>query len=169
MQGLESRVAFKANETPDFLSLSKEIYWVDGKKQKDHLLRRCTRWNGLFSAATNAYGETYKAVWKASKGVAHENDLPAAKTSGVTLSVNNDNTNIAFTISRPEDAPADMRAFHVVAQMQQQTICTARINMNTKTTVTAPIPAADLPDGIVQITLFTEARQPVAERIVFFL
>lgn len=165
VQGLESRVAFKATDDAGFpIAIKGDI--VDSKKQKITSFDDAHDGMGYFLLRPMP-GETYKAVWKDSKGVAHENDLPTAKTSGVTLSVNNDNTNIAFTISRPEDAPADMRAFHVVAQMQQQTIYMARINMNTKTTVTAPIPATDLPDGIVQITLFTEARQPVAERIVF--
>lgn len=165
VQGLESKVAFKAVDDLGFpIPVKGDI--IDSKKQK--IVSFSDMHDGMgFFMLNPSPGEQYKAVWKDSKGMNHETVLPAAKPSGVILSVNNTGTDLMFTLTRSEDIPAEARVFQIVAQVQQQPVYIARINMTNKTNVSAPIPGADLPDGIVQVTLFNSNQQPLAERIVF--
>jgi hypothetical protein len=93
--------------------------------------------------------------------------LPVAKAQGVLLSLGNVGDKISYNLLRSDDLPADQRSFEVVGQMQQQTVYMARINLASKTWVSAPIPSENLPDGIMQVTLFTASGQPLAERIIF--
>jgi hypothetical protein len=164
VQGLESRVAFKATDDQGFpVSVKGDI--VDSKGQKIVSFADVHDGMGSFGLLPAA-GEKYKAVWKDRKGTTRETELPQVKEMGVVLSVNNMNNTISYTLERSENIPANLRSFQVVAQMQQQTVYMARINMATRNKITAPLPAENLPDGIVQITIFNESGQPLAERII---
>lgn len=121
---------------------------------------------GFFSIAATE-GVTYKAVWKDPKGIQHETILPNAKSRTAALSIIQESGQALYTIIRPGNAPEELQQYTVLAQMQQQTVYAARINLTMKTTVTAPIPTDSLPDGIMQVTLFNKLQEPVAERIVF--
>lgn len=165
VEGLESRVAFKGVDDQGFpISVKGDI--VDSKKQKVASFTSLHDGMGHF-AISPAANEKYKAVWKDPKGVSHETDLPAAKKSGVVLSVINNGNEISYGIARSENLPADQRAFQVVAHMHQVPVYVARVNMSTRAKVMAPIALTDVPDGIMQVTLFTDKGQPLAERIVF--
>jgi hypothetical protein len=165
IETVETRVAFKATDDQGFpIKVKGDI--VDSKGQKVVSFNDMHDGMGFFPLLPAA-GEKYKAVWKDSKNQSRETPLPAAKPAGVILNVTNTSNNISFTLSRSENLPADQRAFKVMAHMQQQMVYMARINLSAKTKVTAPIPAEQLPDGIMQVTLFNEQGQPLAERIVF--
>jgi hypothetical protein len=165
VQGLESRIAFKATDDQGFpVSIKGDI--VDSKGQKLVSFSSVHDGMGFFSLKPVA-GEKYKALWKDRKGAQQEAVLPEAKESGIVLQVNNVNNAVSYTISRTENIPANLRSFHIVAQMQQQTVYMARIHLATRDRITAPIASENLPDGIVQLTVFTEAGQALAERIIF--
>lgn len=165
VQGLESRVAFKATDDQGFPVTAKGDI-LDSKGQKITSFSDVHDGMGFFSIRPAA-GEKYKAKWKDSKGVTHETPIPAAKETGVVIGVSNIANDITYTLNRTEDIPAEARAFQVIAQMQQQTVYMARINLTVKNMVKAPIPTEGLPDGIMQVTLFTSDGKPIAERIVF--
>ncbi len=93
--------------------------------------------------------------------------MPEVKEKGVLLRVNNSSNNVSYTLHRSADVPANYKTLHVVAQMQQQPVYIARINLTTKESVTASINIDNIPDGIMQVTIFTEDMHPIAERIVF--
>jgi hypothetical protein len=165
IENVETRVAFKATDDQGFpIKIKGDI--VDSKGQKVSSFVDTHDGMGFFPL-TPANGSTYKAVWKDSKGQQRETPLPPAKPAGVVLNVTNLGNNITYSLSRSENVPDDQRVFKVVAQMQQQMVYMARINLTTKNKVIAPIPADQLPDGIMQVTLFTDKGQAVAERIVF--
>jgi hypothetical protein len=165
VQGIESRVAFKAVDDQGFpIPVKGDI--IDSKQQKIASFSDMHDGMGFFPLLPLA-GETYKASWKDKKGVQHETALPAAKDNGIVLTVDNTGNNISYTISRSETLPPDQRVFQVVAHVQQTTVYGARINLSARSRVTAPIPTEELPDGIVHITLFSETNRPLAERIVF--
>jgi hypothetical protein len=165
VESVETRVAFKATDEQGFpIKVKGDI--VDSKGQKMVSFSDMHDGMGFFQFLPAA-GEKYKAVWKDSKNQARETPLPAAKPAGVILNVTNASNSISFTLSRSENVPADQRVFKVMAHMQQQMVYMARINLSSKNKVTAPIPAEQLPDGIMQVTLFTEQGQAIAERIVF--
>src|SRR5207344_1514047 len=67
----------------------------------------------------------------------------------------------------PDSVAPVFTSFFVVAQMQQQLMYSATINMSRKTTISAPIPTDSFPDGILQLTIFNAAQMPVAERLLF--
>ncbi|MET0391980.1 MAG: hypothetical protein ABW019_02515 [Chitinophagaceae bacterium] len=165
VQGLESRIAFKAVDGQG-LPIKVKGDVLDSKGQKVTAFADMHDGMGYFLLAPAA-GEKYKAVWKDAKGVPHETPLPAAKAGGTVFSVSNTGAAITYAIHRTDDVPTGSRVFMVVAQMQQQPVYMARINLAVKTQVTAPIPVENLNDGIMQVTLFDEANQPLAERIVF--
>jgi hypothetical protein len=165
VEGLESRVAFKATDDQGFpIAIKGEI--VDSRQQKITSFSDMHDGMGYFIFQPAA-GEKYRAVWKDRKGVIQETALPVPKENGVVLNVINNGNNITYSLIRSETIPADERIFQVVAHQQQATIYLARINMTSKNKVTAPIPSEGLPDGIVHITLFTDNGRALAERIVF--
>lgn len=163
--GINSRVAFKANDQ-DGVPFSINGSIVDDKGNKITAFASIHDGMGYFQF-TPLPGIKYKAIWKDKKGAAHETPIPDAKREGVVLTVNNLGNNISYTLTRSDSVSDDFISYYVVAQMQQQLIYSARINMSKKTSITAPIPADSLADGVVQITVFNAAQIPVAERIVF--
>ena len=120
-----------------------------------------------FFTITPVPGEKYKAIWKDKTGAAHETALPDAKPTGITLHVTNKSGELTYTITRPEAADDVFKSYFVMAQMHEQTMYGAKINMQRKTQVTAPIVTDSMPDGILQLTVFNAAQVPVAERLVF--
>ena len=112
-------------------------------------------------------GEKYKAVWKDKKGGAHETALPAAKTQGLVLNVDNGSDTIKYNLKRPDNTDAPFTSYTVIAQMQHSIVYYAKINMAVKKEVTAPIITSNFPDGILQLTIFNAEQLPVAERLVF--
>lgn len=164
VEGIESRLAFKANDQ-------------DGKpfNVKGNILNTAGKEVAVFNSVHNGMGYVnltpaagqLKASWKDPQGKIQETLLPAVKASGATLSVQLENELLKFTVKRSANAGEEMKEFVVLAQMQQQTVYAARINLKNKMMASAPIPLDSLPDGVMQITLFNAASKPVAERIVF--
>ncbi|MGC4101264.1 hypothetical protein [Ferruginibacter sp.] len=165
VEGIESRLAFKANDQDGIpISISGNI--VDGAGKKITAFSSIHNGMGYF-LFTPAAGEKYRATWKDKKGVAHETALPAAKKTGLVLNITNSADTVRFTLKRPDDVPEDFTSFTVVAQMQHQMVYNARVNMAAKKQVSAPILTENFPDGIMQITVFNAAQVPVAERLAF--
>ncbi|RYD78750.1 MAG: hypothetical protein EOP53_10715 [Sphingobacteriales bacterium] len=163
--GLESKVAFKTNDQ-------------DGKpfEIKGSIVNAEGKIVAGFSSIHNGMGhfaflsqkdQRYKAVWKNPAGQQQETPMPEARTDAATFSINEQNGIYSFTINRTETASESMKEFVVFAQVAGQTVYAARINLNNKTSVTAPIPTDSLPDGMMQVTLFNKASIPVAERLIF--
>jgi hypothetical protein len=163
--GLESRIAFKATDDEGLpIKIKGDI--VDSKGQKVASFSDTHDGMGYFFLKPLP-GEKYKAVWKDNNGKTVETVLPEAKPTGVLLRVDNKGSNLFYTLHRSPDAPANYKMLYVVAQMQQQPVYMARINLTANDSVTAPINVDSLPDGIMQVTIFAEDEHPVAERIVF--
>jgi hypothetical protein len=165
VENIVCRVAFKANDqeaVPFFVS--GDI--VDASAQKISSFK--TMHDGMGYFYINPLpGAKYKAVWKDKKGVLHETPLPEAKKQGVSLSVQMSGDTLKYTLTRPDEAEENFTSFTVIAQMQQQMMYNAKVKMTVKKQVTAPIITEQLPDGILQLTIFNAAQVPVAERLVF--
>ena len=164
VQGVESRVAFKAT---DHMGLPLEIEGeiVNSKGKKITTARSVHDGMGTFMLLPES-NEQYKAVWKDKQQQLHESSLPLAKSTGIVLEINKYPEDIEFNIKR--NAYASPYPFvNVVAQMNQQLLFKAKANIGKTASVTARIPIINLPPGIIQITVFTPDMKPVAERIVF--
>jgi len=165
VNGVDSRVAFKANNQSGIpFDISGNI--VDKAGNKIASFTSVHDGMGYFNF-TPLTGEIYTAIWKDKKGVKHETALPEAKKEGVVLSIDNSNDQLSYTLARPDSVGDAFTSYFVVAQMQQQLVYSARVNMAVKTLVHAPIITDSLQDGILQVTVFNADTIPVAERIVF--
>ncbi|MGZ5133777.1 MAG: hypothetical protein ACXWCG_01450 [Flavitalea sp.] len=164
VQGIQSRVAFKATDQRGFpIKVSGEI--VDSKGK--NIVSFSSVHNGMgFFPLRPTGGEHYKARWKDPGGATKETNLPVAKQKGIVLEVNNAGKRIQFSIQRPPNTETTLGRVHVVAQMHQQLLYRAKANLSTTPFTSGSIPVEGLPTGIVQITVFTEDEKPVAERIV---
>jgi hypothetical protein len=162
---VESVLAFKANDRYGLpVKVTGFIRSAAGKKIIDF----ASQHDGMgIVRFTPLKGETYTAVWKDSTQKEMTAALPAHKTSGVVLSTRQSSNAVVFTVRRTADVPDDLKQLNVIAHMNQQTLYKAKVNMSAKTEVSASIPVADLPAGIVQVTVFNSKWQPVAERILF--
>ena len=163
--GLESRVAFKATDE-EGLPVKIKGYVVDSKGQK--LVSFSDAHDGMgYFLFTPVTGEKYKAIWKNNKGGTEETVMPPAKEKGILLSLNYTGDSLFYELHRSPDIPDNYKRLYVVAQMQQQPVYIAMVNMTPKDLIAAPIDIENAPDGIVQVTVFADDMHPIAERLVF--
>ncbi len=164
VQGVKSRVAFKATDRNGIpVTVTGDI--TDSKGEKIISFNSIHDGMGLFMFQP-ANGERYKAVWKDQEGGVHETFLPAAKENGIVLETDYLENQIQIKIKRPVEEAA-YPFVYVVAQMNQQELYRAKANTGKNAITTAVIPTENFPAGIVQVTVFTPAEKPIAERIVF--
>ena len=163
--GIESLVAFKTNDQEGKPFPVKGTI-INGQGKTVSGFTSIHNGMGTF-ALTPLPGENYKASWKDPSGKQQETALPVARAAAATLSVTNKNGLLSYTVRRAADADFTMQEFFVVAQMHQETVYAASINLRSKTAATASIPTDSIYSGIIQITLFNKQNKPVAERISF--
>ena len=165
VQGVESRVAFKANDQRGLpIRVTGEI--VDSKGKKVTSFTSVHDGMGFFVLRPEA-SEQYKARWKDPSGASKETNLPMVLTKGVILEVTNAGKKLQFSLKRPEKIERSFERVHVVAQMHQQLLYRAKANLANTQVTSGAIPVEMLPTGIVQLTVFSEDEKPLAERIVF--
>jgi hypothetical protein len=114
-----------------------------------------------------AANTTYYAEWKDEKGKTYKTDLPAARSAGALLQVISTEKMLSFIIKRSAESGPELQKLYVVANMYQQVIYKAAINLSSNFMTSGTIPINELPSGIVEVTLFNANWQPLAERIVF--
>lgn len=165
VEGISTVVAFKANDNQGIpFHIKGDV--TDSKGKKVSSFSAIHDGMGSFELMPLA-NEKYTATWKDKNGIKHETVLPVSKKQGAVLSVALSGDKLYYTIKRPEEATASFTSFQVVAQMQQREVYSARINMLKKTSVMAPIETENMPNGVLQLTIFNADQIPVAERIVF--
>jgi hypothetical protein len=165
VENVPSRMAFKTNDhSGKPFAVSGSITDARGKA----IVEFKSTHNGMgYVNILPQADEAYKASWKDPEGLRHETVLPPVKRGTATLSLQQKNGLISFTVARPENVTDDFKEYMLVAQMQQELVYAAKINLAVKTKATSTVPTDSLPDGIVQFTLFNKKQVPVAERIVF--
>ncbi|MBL7700286.1 MAG: hypothetical protein JNK79_19125 [Chitinophagaceae bacterium] len=164
VQGVESRVAFKATDIRGLpYKVSGDI--LDSKGTS--VVKFSTMHNGMgFFTLKPASNEQYKASWKDASGKAQVTPLPDARKNGFALTVTQDASGVRFMISRPE-GESPYPTVTIVGQIQQQMVYMANANVSKGPTVGGVIPIENLPAGILQLTIFSPDKKPLAERIVF--
>ncbi|WP_119079866.1 MG2 domain-containing protein [Chitinophaga alhagiae] len=110
-------------------------------------------------------GETYKAVIQSATGQQKTFELPAAKQKGAVLKVYNRGARV-FYLAGFNGLDTSMNKMLLIAQMQNQVVYRANLNVE-EGQVSGLIPAAELPSGILQLTLFDMQGRPLSERIVY--
>jgi len=165
INGISSRVAFKATDnqgTP--VAIKGDI--VDSKGKKITSFSSIHDGMGFLTLQPTAK-EKYRAIWKDKKGMQHETVLPDANKQGVVLSTELTANQLNYSLKRPDSVAADYTTYQIEAQMHQRLVYSAKVNMTKKTSITAQIDTDSLPNGVLQLTIFNAALQPIAERIVF--
>jgi TonB-dependent SusC/RagA subfamily outer membrane receptor len=110
--------------------------------------------------------KTYTAIVKHEDGSEQKVSLPKAQSSGYVLAVNGvDDSKISAKVFISEDLLGNGE-LKLIAQHNGNVYAEARIKSN-KQLASLAIPKKDIPAGIVQLTLFNQANNPVAERLVF--
>ena len=165
VEGIESRVAFKATDIHGLpYHVSGEI--IDSKGKSIAKFSSMHDGMGFFNIKPDVK-EQYRASWKDAAGKNQQTPLPLAKKEGNVLMITQDASAIKFLILRPEGEVAPDAAVTVVGQMQQQLVYMAKANISKGPTVRGSIPVENIPAGILQLTIFSADRKPLAERIVF--
>ncbi|TDQ07697.1 carboxypeptidase-like regulatory domain-containing protein [Pedobacter metabolipauper] len=114
-------------------------------------------------------GKTYKANVTFGDGSTKSYDLPAPVASGITLQVNNtDPAIINLKIAANQsffDVNKDKTVF-ILGTHEGIVFYAAKTRLSNLIT-SAKIPKDKFPSGIIQITLFSDAGEPISERLAF--
>jgi hypothetical protein len=165
IHGVMSKIAFKAlgnNGLP--IAASGDI--LDNKNNKITTFQTTHDGMGSFEF-TPIPGEVYKAVLATTDGNRKTIPLPVPKKEGIVLNVNNENgIRTFFQLQRGTHNSAAYNKILLVGRMNNTILYTTEINMDEGTTAGA-LSKKNLPSGILQLTAFSEAGTPLAERLVF--
>jgi hypothetical protein len=161
---LESVVAFKANDEfgmPVFVKgnivSSKGAVVTSFSAEHDGM--------GTFTFSPQA-NETYQAIWTDASGKKQTTPLPEAKAQGCVLKISGLGNKKVFIINRTADVAPEWKNVNVVALLGQERVYKAKANLAATQVTSGAIPVNELPSGILQVTVFSEKWEPIAERIV---
>lgn len=126
-----------------------------------------TKHLGMGNFIINAQGnDRYRAKVKFADGSEREIPLPITQNSGYGITVlNTDQEKLTVKIMRSEDlkGPVNLR---LVGQHNGNVVFSPDVKMNEQLAI-IHIPRKQLLEGILQLTLFSENNQPIAERLTF--
>ncbi|RZJ87987.1 MAG: carboxypeptidase regulatory-like domain-containing protein [Chryseobacterium sp.] len=167
--GVPTQIAFKALKSNGLgIDLSGTLVDNDGNQvttfNSTHI--------GMGSFYLNAdAGKTYKANVTFKDGSKKIFSLPQARESGVNLQVVNtapDVMNVKIVANEPYFTTHKGQPLYLVAQHNNVIYYAAQTALQNQVT-SAKIPKDKFPSGIVQVTLFSAAGEPVSERISFVM
>ena len=111
--------------------------------------------------------EKYTVQWKDSHGKLYSNLLPAAKTGGINMSVQQLSDKSLVMINKTANADESSKSVYIVASFAQHLVYRSKLNLGTRNSGFVEIPTQNLPTGVMQITIFNINWVPLAERVVF--
>ncbi|WP_346238703.1 hypothetical protein ABDK00_004620 [Niabella insulamsoli] len=112
-----------------------------------------------------APGASFTAKWKDEQQKDHSTPLPSVKTSGAQLQVTLSPGKRAFRVQLSPDIVSASDSVYVMGTMFQHPVFT--IAKSSKGEITGIVPTANLPYGILTITVFDKSWKPMAERITY--
>ncbi|MEP7319445.1 MAG: hypothetical protein ABI921_11915 [Panacibacter sp.] len=163
--GINNKIAFKAIYPSGKPCNLKGIVVNEKGKQVADL--KCIHDGMGYFNIEPQHGETFTAKWKDETGASYETPLPVVKKEGVSLEIKIVDGKRGFLIKRSENAPANFNQIHIMATMQQHLVYMASVKLDASPVTGGSIPVADLPSGILQVTLFDSNWVAFAERITF--
>ena len=164
VNALESVVAFKAN---DELGMPASVKGNIVNSKGAVITSFSSQHDGMGTfVLTPAPNERYQAVWTDVAGKQQTTSLPEAKAQGCVLKMSGLGNKKNFTINRTADVPAEWKNINIIALLGQERVYKARANLEATQVTSGAIPVTDFPSGILQVTVFSEQWEPLAERIV---
>ncbi len=165
IQGLSTRIAFKATNQFGFPVFIKGAVYTDKNKFVDTLI---VKHDGMGSFNLMAQeGETYHLNWIDESGKKGTTPLQPAKSDGASITIKTTNEKALVQIQRTSGVPDNYKRLSLWVHMNQSLYYKVSINATEKTSINAQIPIDELPTGVLQFTLFTSDWKPIAERIIF--
>lgn len=163
--GIENKIAFKANlGNGRPFNIKGTVVNSTGETVAE--IKSVHDGMGFFTLEPSAT-EKYTAKWKDENGTLNQTDLPVVKKEGVSLELRITPDSRGFLIRRSATASPNFSKVHIVATMHQQLVYMASVNLDSIQMTGGSIPVAQLPSGILQVTLFDSNWVAVAERITF--
>jgi hypothetical protein len=164
VDGLESRVAFKATDK-DGYPVDVQGTIVDAKGVKQASFASVRDGMGVF-LLTPVKGSVYQAKWKDKTNTLRTTSLPPSLPYGVTLSLDSQDSAKVYMVAATSADSVPM-IYHLVAHAGGQVFYLATLRPQNGEIITQSFATGSLLSGIVTVTLFDKAWQPVAERISF--
>ncbi|RYE22707.1 MAG: hypothetical protein EOP51_12590 [Sphingobacteriales bacterium] len=162
--GLTSRVGFKAvGENGKGVDITGVVVSNTGSEVSS--FGGSYKGIGSFTLSPAA-GETYTAKVTFTDGSTKSYALPIVKPSGVVLAVAAIPGRDSILVSVQGTAAISGSPFSLVGQSGGRVCYASNISLS-KGTLTGKIAKSRFPTGITRFTLFSDSRQPVAERLVF--
>lgn len=113
-----------------------------------------------------AIGETYTAVSILGKTTNKKITLPPTLAMGTLLSIQKSNDKTYFYVNSETVSDEMFRPAFLLATMENTVIFKILLTAEQRN-FKGIIPLADIPSGILQLTLFNNSNQPLAERLFF--
>ena len=167
IENIPSSIAFKCKNSEGFpINVKGVIY----NKLQQTVAEFISEHDGMGRFVfTPLPGVSYTAEWKDPLGVMRYTQLPAAKKTGVVLSINNENGTRSFTIQRSENIEERYKRITILVSWNQQELFQAKANLTDKIKLASRLPISDFPSGVIQVTLLDNEMQPIVERVTFVL
>ncbi|MEI9958132.1 MAG: hypothetical protein WDM90_17915 [Ferruginibacter sp.] len=162
IEGTRNTIAFKANYNN---GLPFEINGVIKKQQTGEEIMPVKSVHdgmGRFDLDIEP-NEKFYVEWTDDKNVKQQTYLPAAKPVGVSLKLIVQKSNLIFNVVNK--LPGNN--LHVLMYMYQKVFYKKDIAVTAAEPYTGNVPINTLPTGIMQLTVFDDNWQPVAERVAF--
>ncbi len=165
---VDNKIAFKANNQKGLpvkitkgtvKNITKGIDMINFSSSHDGM--------GSFVIKPENGYDSLVAFWQDEFGNKGTTPLPKVSEQGASMMVTMIDDQLVIQVSRTDSATDIYKTLHIIAHFHQQPFAKAKINLIQKTEALAKIPIAELPTGIVEVTLFNDYWMPVAERIVF--
>ncbi|MEO6683770.1 MAG: hypothetical protein ABIN48_13190, partial [Ginsengibacter sp.] len=162
IEGIVNKVAFKMNDPFGRPLLGKGVI-LDNKGKIVDSLRVMHDGMGIFYLKPDP-GESYTARWKSEDDQERVIPLPAVLKSGVGIQIGFVDEKRSFKISSA--TYGDDKEIHVLGTMYSQQVFQFSKTLK-EGHMQGIIPTADLPSGILTITVFDKTWKPLAERITY--
>ncbi|WP_316777172.1 carboxypeptidase regulatory-like domain-containing protein [Pedobacter antarcticus] len=169
IEGVPTQMAFKA-VNPNGLGIDATGTVTDESGNQLATFNSSHLGMGSFYLNTEK-GRTYKANITFKDGTKKAVDLPKSSASGITLQAVNTSPDIINFKIVANDAYFQAnqgKGLYIVAQNGGRVYYAAQSKLQTQVTA-AKIPTEKFPSGIIQLTLFSSAGDPVSERMIFIL
>ncbi len=114
---------------------------------------------------TPVAGKQYQAIIRDGDDNTKKVILPFVKPAGLSMRVDNKGDTI-FCRLHFKNVPGEGRTYNVIGQMQQQLVYFASFKRKDPV-IKVPIPVKDMLNGILHLTVFDDANNVIAERLVF--
>lgn len=163
--GVENNIAFKAtNQYGMPIPVKGVLKDASGKE----VLEFASVHDGMGKfLITPDKNDSLTATWKDDLGIEHQTAFPTVKSNGVSLRALPARNKVFFSVSRPANNGNDYPRVIVIANMNQQMVYRAVVNLSENSMSGGSIPTDQFPSGVLQITVFNSDYLPLAERVVF--